>query len=142
MAFIDQTYYSQVFHGADIPSGEFARYADDASEIIRSIVQKSISAEEAASDEIKRATCYQVEMMFAAGGIQKIEDSAVNGAIASETLDDYSVHRSQESNDSQSVRVHHSIGGFPVSPMSVMILKRAGFMKRWAFSEVPSEYRR
>lgn len=129
MAFVDHEFYADAFNGAEIPQDEFDRLADDASEIIKSIVQREISAEDAVSEDIKRAACYQIEYMFEAGGSLEIENAMLDGAISSEKLGDFSETRTREN-----LTHSHSVGGFPASSMTVNILRRMGYMSRWAYS--------
>lgn len=128
-------FYTDVFHGSAIPEASFPRLMDDASEILDGIVQRPISATDAVAVKIQRAACYQADLLAVAGGMDGLNDIAVNGAITSETLDDHTVSRSKvQGANSLSTQNQPTIGGMPVSTMAVAILRQMGYLGRWAYA--------
>lgn len=135
MGYATYAFYTDVFHGSAIPEASASRMLDDASEILDSIVQHPITATDAVSKKIQRATCYQAEMLAVSGGMDGLNDISVNGAITSETLDDHTVSRTKvQGASSLSTQNQPTIGGLPVSAMAVAILRQMGYMSRWAYA--------
>lgn len=130
MNYITASYYSDTFHGTEIPSSDFNRLAEAASETIYSVCLVKPSACETRNAEFKKAVCYQTEMLYQQGGIDAITGfSAASAAGGSESLGDYSV-----SSGSAGKAVATAEGGVPVSPLALQILKRLGLMSRWAYA--------
>ena len=112
MAYIDYTYYTEIFGGEPVPEEEFPALARQASDIIDAL---SISSPDAESELVKQAACYQVEYLYQSGGII--------GSAVSESLGSYSISR-----EALSIR---NIGGIPVSLLCVAKLDAAGLRARW-----------
>ena len=135
MGYATYEFYTNVFHGSAIPAADFPRLMDDASELLDGIVQRPISVEDAATTKIQRAACYQTEMLAIAGGMEGLNDTAVNGAITSETLDDHTVSRSKvQGANSLATQNQPTSGGLPVSTMAIAILRQMGYLKRLAYA--------
>lgn len=130
MAYIDKTYYNNVFHGAPIPANEFDRLADIASDVIFGICIIKPTEANLNDDLFKKAVAYQVELLFLQGGIDAIVGlSEAASAGVSEHLGDYSI-----SGGSQRHEAVKTFNGIPVSSMALMLLRRLGLMCRWAYS--------
>jgi len=112
VAYIDYTYYTEIFGGEPVPEEEFPALARQASDIIDAL---SIRSPDAESKLVKQAACYQVEYLCQSGGIA--------GVVASESLGSYSISR-----EAGSLR---SIGGIPISPLCIAKLEAAGLRARW-----------
>lgn len=128
MAYIDRVYYYSQFMGKDIPADEFDQLARIASDVINSLVTVNLD-ESNISDDVKKATAYQAEMLYHNGGVDAVVGFA-SGSISSESLGDYSVSYSGDSKFTARTK-----DGIPVSSLSISILKNAGLMSRWAYSE-------
>ena len=128
MAYIDKEYYDSVFKGIEIPEGEFERLADIASDVISEVSIQEITDEDAITNEVKKATAYEVEFLYEYGGLDAILGYANIGG-ESESLGDYSV-----SSGSQVQKPVQTIGGIPVSTMAIVQLRKAGLMKSWLFA--------
>lgn len=131
MAYIDLAYYTDTFKGREIPEDEFDRLADIASDLIYDICRIKPSETDLVGDCFKKAVAYQVEMLSEQGGIDAIlglSEAAMSGA--SESLGDYSV-----SANTAAQTVITTKDGIPVSSLSIMQLRRAGLMSRWAFAD-------
>lgn len=135
MAYIDNTYYTDTFHGMSIPEEDFPRLAETASDLIDSIVQKPvplISGE--APEDVKRATAYEVECLFSQGGLDAATGFAAGISAQSESLGNYSVGRGGASSSSGAAISVPSHDGIPVSSMTISLLRKAGLMCRWAYA--------
>ncbi len=130
MGYATYAFYTDVFHGIAIPEASFPRMMDDASEMLDGIVQRPISKADAATAKLQRAACYQAEMLAIAGGMDGLNEMAVNGVITSETLDDHTVSRSNV----QGANSLATSGGLPISSMAVAILRQMGYLSRWAYA--------
>lgn len=127
--YIDEAYYINNFRGTPIPSSEFDSLARAASDLIDSIVSKPI---ENITENVKKATAYEVEMLFAQGGADAISGFASAGA-ASERLGDYSIGGEAKATADSKIAMYN---GIPVSSIAVSFLRRDGLMSRWWYSEV------
>lgn len=135
MGYATYQFYTDVFHGSPMPQDKFERLIEDASEMLDGIVQHPISATDAATTKLQRAACYQAEMLALAGGMDGLNDAVVNGAVTSETLDDYTVSRSKvQGANSLSTQNQYTSGGMPISSMAVAILRQMGYLNRWVYA--------
>lgn len=128
-AYIDLEYYSR-FSGSNIARSEFSRLADIASDVIYGICRVKPSEYNVVSDEFKKAVAYEVELLYEQGGVDAIlgmSEAALEGS--SESLGDYSI---TSANGAQ--RVITTPEGIPISPMSIMLLRRMGLMSKWAYA--------
>lgn len=132
MAYIDREYYIKTFKGKDIPDNEFERLADIASDVINSICTIEIDEETAVSDEVKKATAYETELLFLQGGIDTIVGRAESTSISSESLGDYSVSYNTGNETQPLIKTKD---GIPVSSLSTSLLKSKGLMCRWAYAK-------
>lgn len=133
MAYIDEGYYKGIFKGTEIPEGEFPRLAEIASDVIDSIVTIEIDEDTAKTDNVKKATAYEVEMIYQQGGVDAVIGFASGLAIGSESLGGYSISTT-ENNGSQVIM--RTKDGIPVSSLTISLLKKAGLMCRWAYAGV------
>lgn len=131
MAYIEKVYYETEFKGSVIPETVFNRLADIASDMIDSLCTTPIDKSDI-PDEIKRATAYQTEMLFLQGGIEAIAGMADGLTIGSESLGGYSVSNSSVNGSQPVVRTKD---GIPVSSLAISLLKKSGYMSRWAYAE-------
>lgn len=132
MAYIDREYYIKTFKGKDIPDNEFERLSDIASDVINSICTIEIDEETAVSDEVKKATAYETELLFLQGGIDTIVGKAESTSISSESLGDYSVSYNTGNETQPLIKTKD---GIPVSSLSTSLLKSKGLMCRWAYAK-------
>lgn len=133
MAYIDKAYYDSTFKGTHIPDDEFPRLAEIASDVIASVATVEIDKNAAKTDNVKKATAYEVEMLYHQGGIDAVLGFAEGTAIGSESLGGYSV--SNTGNNGSQV-IFRTKDGIPVSSLAIALLKKAGLMCRWAYAGV------
>lgn len=126
MAYIDFAYFKNEFCGCDIPEGEFPRLSVIASDVIDSIVTIAVTDENI--DVVKKATAYEVEMLFLQGGVDAIIGMAANNSISTESLGAYSVSKTGDAN-----KLVKTKGGIPISEMTLSLLRNAGLTCRWAY---------
>lgn len=130
MAYITEDYYRNTFGGREVLSSEFSRIADIASELVYDICRVKPSEDNIVSEEFKKAVAYEVELLYEQGGVDAIlgmSEAALEGS--SESLGDYSI---TSANGAQ--RVITTPEGIPISPMSIMLLRRMGLMSKWAYA--------
>lgn len=130
MEYVSIDYYDTVFGGEPIEAAQFRRLAEIASDLIDSIVMIPID-EHTDRERLSRACAYQVEYLIAQGGLDAVTGHANGQEAVTEKLDDYSISRAQT--DAAAKR-QMSLGGIPVSPMTVSILRRMGLLNRWAYA--------
>ena len=128
MKYISYDYYVSSYGGSMIPEEEFSYIASAASTVIDLLVTSPISA---ITDKIRLAAAYQSETLFAQGGIDALSGLAAVTSGIDEKLGDYSIGTPYVSNQKRCL----SIGGVPVSGMTVAILKKEGLMSRCIYSE-------
>lgn len=133
MSYINEGYYKGTFKGTEIPEREFPRLAEIASDVIDSIVTIKIDEDTAQTDIVKKATAYEVEMLYQQGGVDAVIGFANGLAIGSESLGGYSV--SVAGNNGSQV-IMRTKDGIPVSALAISLLKKAGLMCRWAYAGV------
>ena len=130
MNYIDSAFYAGTFKGREIPDSDFDRLAEAASEAIYAACRIKPDDAMIVNEEFKRAVCYEAELLYEQGGLDAIMGLSVSAAAGgSEHLGDYSV-----SAGSSQKGVATLVGGVPVSPVALQILKRLGLMSRWAYS--------
>ncbi|MBQ7125115.1 MAG: hypothetical protein IJO00_01995, partial [Clostridia bacterium] len=103
-----------------------------ASTIIDLLVSSPITV---VTEDIKRATAYEAELLFAQGGIDAISGLASVTSGIDEKLGDYFIGTPYVSNEKRC----YSIGGVPVSGLTLFILKKGGYMSRCIYTEVKNE---
>ena len=130
MAYIDKTYYEETLNGISISESEFNRLADIASDIVYGICIIKPTADILISDPYKKAVAYQVEMLYAQGGVDAIlgfAEASYSGGT--ERLGDYSISAGNTRHEAV-----NTFQGIPVSSMTIMLLKQLGLMRRWAYA--------
>ncbi len=128
MKYICYDYYVSGFGGSAIPEEEFEYVASAASSIVDLLVSSPISL---ITDKIRLAVAYEAETLYAQGGIDAIAGLAAVTSGIDEKLGDYSIGTPYVSNQKRCF----SIGGVPVSGMTVAILKKEGLMSRCVYTE-------
>ena len=130
MTYVTKEYYVNTFKGKTISEDEFERLAARASDVIDALVTVPID-DTVDTDLLAKATAYQLEYIKAQGGIEAVTGYADSQMAVSEKLDEYSI---QEERTDKAVQNQPSIGGIPISPLTISILRRMGLMSRWAFA--------
>lgn len=137
MAYIDYQYYTNTFLGTMVTAADFPRLADRASDIIDAIAQKPVPMMNGEADEnVKKATAYEVEVLAAQGGEYAITGFAEGLNAGSESLGSYSVSGGGKSGGASDTIAIPSLGGIPVSKLTISKLRAAGLMCRWAYAGV------
>ncbi len=129
MAYIDQTYYTETFGGIAIPASDFPALARTASDIIDAVAMRPIV--DATDENVMKATAYQTEYLFQQGGADAYTGFAAAATVENEKLGDYSIN-AQQTQAAQ--EAGYSVGGVPVSPLAVAMLRKGGYMNRWAYA--------
>lgn len=129
-AYIDTEYYSNIFNGSAIPPEEFERLAQMASDFIDSVVYLPIKD---VTDNVKRATAYQMEMLYSQGGVDAVTGNA-SASAGTERLGDYSISGGTSSGNPQNGSTTLMVNGIPISALAVSLLRREGLMRRWAYA--------
>lgn len=129
-AYVNIDYYINTFKGESIDATLFERLAIIASDVINSIVMRPIDAT-VDTDMLAKAAAYQVEYLAAQGGISAVTGHAESQLAVSETLEEYSISETQTDAAKQN---QASIGGIPISPMTLSTLRRLGLMSRWLYA--------
>lgn len=133
MAYIDKAFYTSIIKDTSILDVEFNRLAEIASDVITSIATVEIDKNAANSDDVKKATAYEVEMLYHQGGIDAVLGFAESATMGSESLGGYSI--SNTGNNGSQV-IFRTKDGIPVSSLAIAMLKKAGLMCRWAYAGV------
>lgn len=128
MAYIDYEFYSGTFGGSDVPQEDFTRLAQMASDIVDAIVYRPIFE---VTERVKRAVCYEMDMLFAHGGVNAAMGQS-DGEISYEMLGDYSVTAQTASQKSASTAL--SLNGIPISKLTESLLRAEGLMSRWTYA--------
>lgn len=123
--YCDYEYYIGAFTGSDMTQIDFVPLARAATDLIDGIV--TVPIPDKITDEIRRAAAYQIELLHQQGGVDAITGFAVNGGV-SESLGGYSVGGGGASATQQHAP---TVGGIPVSPVTIMLLRKAGHLQRW-----------
>ena len=125
-SYINYEYYVSGFGGSLIPESEFDALASAATDIIDILVSQPISA---VTDSIRRAAAYEAETLFSQGGSDALSGLAAVTSGIDEKLGDYSIGTPYVSNEKRC----YSIGGIPVSGMTLAILRKCGYMSRCVY---------
>ena len=128
MKYISYDYYISGFGGSAIPEEEVGYVASAASTVVDMLVSQPISV---ITDKIRLAVAYEAETLHAQGGVDAVSGLAAVTSGIDEKLGDYSIGTPYVSNQKRCF----SIGGVPVSGMTVAILKSAGLMSRCVYAE-------
>lgn len=128
MAYLSYEEYVAGFHGRAVPEEEFDYLANAASAIIDLLVSRPLVE---LTPAIHLATAYQVELLFAQGGMDALAGLATVTSGIDEKLGDYSIGTPYVANEKRC----YSIGGIPVSGLTVAILRREGLMSRCVYGE-------
>lgn len=130
MAYLTKEFYDNTFHGEPIADDEFVRLAEAASDVIDAVINVPVT-DDTDKEGLARATAYQVEYIKQQGGISAVTGAAESQKVVTEKLEDYSYTEARTDAASQSML---TIGGIPVSPLAVAILRKLGLMARWYYS--------
>ena len=128
MNYLSYETYVSGFGGSAVPEEEFDYLASAASAIVDLLVSRPRAA---VTDSVRLAVAYQVEVLYAQGGIDALGGLATVTSGIDERLGDYSIGTPYVANE----RRCYSIGGIPVSGMTVAILRREGLMGRCVYGE-------
>ena len=128
MKYISYDYYISGFGGSAIPDDEFDYVASAASTVVDLLVSSPISV---ITEKIRLAVAYEAETLYAQGGVDAVSGLAAVTSGIDEKLGDYSIGTPYVSNQKRCF----SIGGVPVSGMTVAILKKEGLMSRCVLAE-------
>lgn len=131
MAYITAEYYKDTFGGVEIADDELTRLVQAASDAIDMAAVLPI---EVVTENVMRATAYEVECLFQYGGIDAIHgfSSVGTGAGGNERLGDYSVSAGATSSAGGS-SAFTAINGIPISPFAIELLRKDGLMRRWFY---------
>ena len=154
MAYVDAAYYRDVFGGAgftrqaelssdearfNLPryasadagsaeEAEFTRLLRAASDVIDMVAYQPIVT---VTDHVKKAVCYEAEMLYIQGGADALAGLSVSGNGVSEQLGDYRVTRGSGYAQMINSEKHPLfVNGIPISPVAVELLRRDGLMSR------------
>ena len=131
MAYLTKEYYMGTFLGIPVPDDvEFARLAQTASDVIDALVTRPIT-DDVDKDALAKATAYQLEYIHQQGGIQAVAGAATGQQLVTEKLDDYDITQQQSE---AAMQQQITIGGVPVSPLTLAILRKLGLMSRWLYA--------
>ena len=128
MRYVDYDTYVVTFGGFSVPRSEFDFLSLAASAIVDLLVTRPI---ETVTDTIRLATAYEVETLYAQGGPDALAGLATVTSGITEKLGDYSISTPYVSNEKRC----YSIGGIPVSGVTLFLLKKEGLMKRNVYEE-------
>ncbi len=128
MNYISYEYYISGFGGSIVPEEDFEYLSSAAKTIIDLLVSKPITD---VTDDIRRAAAYQVELLYVQGGFDALGGLAYVTSGVDEKLGDYSIGTPYVSNEKRC----YSVGGIPVSGLTVFILKKCGLMSRCVYAE-------
>ena len=120
--------YASDFGGSAVPSAEFDFLSQAASAVIDLLVTVPITT---VTDTIRTATAYEVETLFAQGGPDALAGLAAVTSGITEKLGDYSISTPYVANEKRC----YSIGGIPVSGITLFLLKKEGLMPRCVYEE-------
>lgn len=132
MSYVDISFYTETFGGNRISDDEFRRLEEIASMLVYDACILKPTEDQEKDEMYKKAICYQIELLESVGGIDSITGMAdISISAGSESLGDYSVSGGTSSGQYGL----SSINGVPVSPMSILLLRRLGLMRAWAYAE-------
>jgi len=124
MAYVDKEYYENIFGGESIDEPEFNMLARAASDLCNAIVTVPIKT---VTDNIKRAVCYQIELLHRQGWIDAISGLALSAPGVTEKVGDVSYSNAPHSAGTARI---YSFGGLPVSPIAYALLRAEGLTSR------------
>lgn len=127
MKYISYDYYVSTFEGSIIPLEEFSYLAAAASTVVDLLVSSPIKN---VTDKIRLAVAYEAETLYSQGGSDALSGLAAVTSGIDEKLGDYSIGTPYVSNEKRC----YSIGGVPVSGMTIALLKSAGLMSRCVYT--------
>jgi hypothetical protein len=122
-----ETYVSG-FGGSIVPEEEFDALSRAASAVIDLLVTDPIVS---VTDTVRLAAAYEIETLFAQGGTDALAGLATVTSGITEKLGDYSISTPYVANEKRC----YSIGGIPVSGITLFLLKKAGLMTRCVYRE-------
>ncbi len=128
MSYISYDYYINVFNGGSIPMEEFDYLASAASTVVDTLVTRPITN---INDNIRLAVAYEADTLYIQGGADALSGFAGITSGVDERLGDYSIGTPYVSNEKRC----YSIGGVPVSGLTLAILKKEGLMSRCVYAE-------
>lgn len=128
MSYISYDYYINHFNGNSVPIEEFDYIASAASTVVDSLVIRPITD---INDNIRRAVAYEADTLYIQGGADAISGFAGITSGVDEKLGQYSIGTPYVSNEKRC----YSIGGVPVSGLTLAILKSEGLMSRCVYTE-------
>lgn len=128
MNYISYDYYISVFNGSTVPLDEFEHIAASASTVVDMLVTRPITD---LNDNIRRAVAYEADALYIQGGVDALSGFAGITSGVDERIGDYSIGTPYVSNEKRC----YSIGGVPVSGLTLAILKKEGLMSRCVFAE-------
>ena len=131
MADITAEYYRNTFKGVEIAESELARLIQAASDAIDLAAVLPIKE---VTENVMRATAYQVECLYQHGGVDAIHgfSSVGAGAGGSESLGDYSVSNGSAAS-AGGAGAFTVVNGIPISPFAINLLRKDGLMRRWLY---------
>lgn len=124
--YLTYEHYVTEFGGRIVPEEEFDALSEATTTIIDLLVHTPITE---VSSTIRRAAFYQIELLFAQGGNDALSGLATVTSGIDEKLGDYSIGTPYVANDKRC----YSIGGVPVSGLTLMILRKEGLMCRCVY---------
>jgi hypothetical protein len=127
MKYITYDYYVSRFLGTTVPEEEFDYLATAASTVVDALVTRPI---EDITDVIRRAVAYETETLYIQGGADAIAGFASITSGIDERIGDYTVGTPYVSNEKRI----YSVGGVPVSGLTLALLKGAGLMCRCVYT--------
>lgn len=128
MQYICYDYYVSHFGGSAIPEAEFDYLASAASTVIDILVTSPIRE---ITNNVRLAAIYEAETLFAQGGVDAIGGLAAITSGIDERIGDYSIGTPYVSNEKRC----YSVGGVPVSGLTLALLKKEGLMSRCVYEE-------
>lgn len=137
MAYIDYEYYTDTFGGTAIEETGFGRLAEIASDVIDGVAVISFKFDDLTEEQqalVKKAVAYEIETLDSQGGVDAIVGMSAQ-SINSEQLGDYHVTGGSTAATSVNTGNIPYKDGIPISPLAIMMLRKAGLMSRWAFAE-------
>ncbi len=128
MSYLSYETYISGFGGYAVPEEEFDYLAEAATTILDLLVTKPIAI---VNDRIRMATAYQIELLYAQGGVDALAGLAAVTSGIDEKLGDYTIGTPYVANEKRC----YSIGGVPVSGLTLAILRKEGLISRCLYEE-------
>ena len=117
------SYYQNVFGGKIVEAAEYFSLVTAAHDILSSICTRPLPEGDA---QVDRAIVYQVEMLVCQGGRDALGGRGTSSGIT-EVLGDYSIGYRVGNGEMNRVK---TVGGVPISGVSLAILRKKGLMSR------------